>query len=214
MNRSRKPLAGLTADDLMSRDLLVLPDDTPLREAARRLIRHGVSGAPVIDRYGRFAGILSALDFVHAVDGGHCSTCESQTNPLACRFQAERSDAMLGPTCTLPVGACAVQQVHTDACGSRWAACSQPHQMFVDWQVAEVEALPAGSVGEFMTRDVVSVSRSTPVGEIARIMIDAHIHRVVVMEKDNYPVGIVTSTDILGAVAELAIADTGGGGAS
>jgi CBS domain-containing protein len=33
------------------------------------------------------------------------------------------------------------------------------------------------------------------------MMVDAHIHRIVVTDDDRSPVGIVTSTDILGAVA-------------
>jgi len=200
MNTMHKPLAKLTADDLMSRDLLVVSDDTPLHEAAHMLIRHQVSGAPVIDRYGKFAGILSALDFVRAVNEVEDSPRQPNANPLACRFQEHRPNATQS-RCALPVGTCAVQQVHTDEGGHCWAACGQPHEMFVDWQVMEVESLPVGTVGQFMTRDVVSVKRSTPVCEIARMMIDAHIHRVVVMENDEYPVGIVTSTDILGAVA-------------
>lgn len=203
MNTTHKPLANLIADDLMSRDLLVLSDDTPLREAARMLIRHQVSGAPVIDRRGKFAGILSALDFVRAVneagDGRHKPTA----NPLACGFQEHRPNASR-PLCTLPLGTCAVQEVENDAVSRRWVVCGHPHEMFVDWQVMEVESLPAGTVGKFMTRDVVTVRRSTPVREIARMMIDAHIHRVVVMENDEYPIGIVTSTDILGAVAASA----------
>src|SRR5262249_10348351 len=161
--------AKLTADDLMSRDLLVLSDDTPLREAAHMLIRHQVSGAPVINRHGKFAGILSALDFVRAVNEGDDSPREPNVNPLACRFQQPQPNATQSQ-CTLPVGACVVQQVQTDEGGRRWAECGQPHEMFVDWQVMEVESLPVGTVGQFMTRDVVSVKRSTPVGVIARMM--------------------------------------------
>jgi predicted transcriptional regulator len=83
--------------------------------------------------------------------------------------------------------------------------------MFVDWQVAEVDALPTEAVGRFMTRDVVTVSRFTPIRELARRMVDAHIHRIVVTDDDNTPVGIVTSTDILGAVARSAeVGDTVG----
>ncbi len=33
------------------------------------------------------------------------------------------------------------------------------------------------------------------------MMIDAHIHRVIVVDKDERPIGIVSSTDILAAVA-------------
>jgi CBS domain-containing protein len=37
-------------------------------------------------------------------------------------------------------------------------------------------------------------------------MIDAHIHRILVVGEDNRPCGIVTSTDILAAVARAAAA--------
>ena len=33
------------------------------------------------------------------------------------------------------------------------------------------------------------------------MMIDAHIHRVIVVDEDRIPVGVVSSTDILAALA-------------
>jgi predicted transcriptional regulator len=33
-------------------------------------------------------------------------------------------------------------------------------------------------------------------------MIEAHIHRVIVVDERDQPIGIVSSTDILGAVAQ------------
>jgi CBS domain-containing protein len=38
-------------------------------------------------------------------------------------------------------------------------------------------------------------------GQLARRMINAHIHRVVILDRQQRPVGIVTSSDILAAVA-------------
>jgi len=101
----------------MSRDLLVLSEDTPLREAAHMLIRHHVSGAPVIDRHGRFAGVLSALDFVHVVNGTDRATGEPTENPLTRRFQGKGSDTANHPLCILPLGNCAVQKLQTDKGG-------------------------------------------------------------------------------------------------
>jgi CBS domain-containing protein len=201
MPQKTLPLARLTADDLMSRDLLLLSEDTPLRSAAHLLIRHQVSGAPVIDRYGKFVGVLSALDFVRVVNDTKREEEQSAPNPLACRFQVSRTEFGDRVLCTLPAGACAVQQVQTDAAGCKWIACSQPHEMFVDWQVADVERLPTEAVGRFMTRNTVTVQPTASVREMARLMVDAHIHRLVVTDESNSPVGIVSSTDILGAVA-------------
>ena len=52
-----------------------------------------------------------------------------------------------------------------------------------------------------MTADPVTVSPHTPIGKLARLMLDAHIHRVVVVDEQRRPIGIVSSTDILAAVA-------------
>jgi CBS domain-containing protein len=67
----------------------------------------------------------------------------------------------------------------------------------------EIEVdLPDDKVKDYMTRDPVVVSKRTSVAEVARIMVDAHIHRVIVVDADQRPIGIVSSTDILAAVAQ------------
>jgi predicted transcriptional regulator len=57
-------------------------------------------------------------------------------------------------------------------------------------------------VHDVMTRDPVTVSIRASIGELSRMMLDAHIHRVVVVDDDDKPVGIVSTTDILAAVAQ------------
>ncbi len=69
------------------------------------------------------------------------------------------------------------------------------------WQVMDTEKLPKDSVGRYMTADPVSAAPSTPIDVLARMMVDAHIHRIIVVDADGRPVGIVSSTDILAAVA-------------
>ena len=59
-------------------------------------------------------------------------------------------------------------------------------------------------VERYMTHDPVMVSPQSPIGELARLMLDAHIHRVIVRDERNHPVGVVSSTDILAAVAGAA----------
>jgi CBS domain-containing protein len=48
------------------------------------------------------------------------------------------------------------------------------------------------------------VTPQTPIGEVAQKMAEAHIHRVLVVRDHDRPCGIVTSTDILTAVAGAA----------
>ena len=72
------------------------------------------------------------------------------------------------------------------------------------WQVIDIEELPVDEVRRFMTADPVTVTPATLVADLAQMMVDAHIHRVVVVDAENRPVGIVSSTDILAAVAHSA----------
>ena len=60
-----KSLLALTAHDLMTQTLVMVPREMSLPMAARLLSRANVSGAPVIDEDGRCVGVLSATDFVH-----------------------------------------------------------------------------------------------------------------------------------------------------
>ncbi len=52
-----------------------------------------------------------------------------------------------------------------------------------------------------MTPDPVLVLPETPLGELAQMMIDAHIDRLIVVAEDRRPLGVVSSTDVLAAVA-------------
>jgi CBS-domain-containing membrane protein len=70
-----------------------------------------------------------------------------------------------------------------------------------DWQMYEEEALPTDAVSSYMTPDPVTAMPTTRVTELARMMLDAHIHRVIIIDARRCPVGVVSSTDILAAVA-------------
>jgi CBS domain-containing protein len=72
------------------------------------------------------------------------------------------------------------------------------------WQMFEGEDLPANLVRRYMTANPVTVPREMPIGELVQKMVDAHIHRVIVVDEENKPLGIITSTDILAAIATAA----------
>jgi CBS domain-containing protein len=151
-----KPLLALTAADLMTTDLVVIPQAMSLQGAAHLLLRSKISGAPVVDAAGRCIGVLSATDFLAWTDKGE--------------HAAKRSPM----------------------------SCSTGHS---DWQLMDVESLPASEVSRYMTADPVTVTPTTPIGELAQKMLDGHIHRVIVVNELEHPVGIVSSTDVLAAVA-------------
>jgi CBS domain-containing protein len=69
------------------------------------------------------------------------------------------------------------------------------------WQMVEFDQLPAEVVSNYMTPDPVFVSPEMKLRDLARTMVDAHIHRVIVTDDRKRPIGLVSSTDVLAAVA-------------
>lgn len=73
-----------------------------------------------------------------------------------------------------------------------------------DAKLAEVaEQLPPAAeqpVHRFMTTDLVSVLPTASLADISQKMVDAHIHRVLVMNGNQQLMGIVSTTDILAAL--------------
>jgi CBS-domain-containing membrane protein len=149
-----KPLTSLTAEDVMSRNVLAIPCRMSLRAAACMLSKADITGAPVVDETGKCIGVLSAVDFLHA----------AQTER---RFRTPLSDSCV---CTA-------------------------------WQMVEMEQVPTEEVSTFMSKDPVTVSPSATIVELAKMMRDAHIHRIIVVDGKKRPIGIVSSTDIVAAVA-------------
>ncbi|NOY57131.1 MAG: CBS domain-containing protein [Actinobacteria bacterium] len=50
--------------DIMTMDVLTTSPSTSLKEAARKMVRAGVSGLPVIDESGELVGIITEADFL------------------------------------------------------------------------------------------------------------------------------------------------------
>lgn len=72
-----------------------------------------------------------------------------------------------------------------------------------EWQMVDVDVLPDVAVCDYMTPDPVTASCGTRITELARMLLDAHIHRVVIVDARRRPLGIVSSTDILAAVVHM-----------
>ncbi len=159
MPTRRKPLFELTAADLMSPDLVTLLEDMPLAEAAERLARAEVHGAPVVDAAGRCAGVLSATDVA--------------------RWQADAP---------APKPVCPTDRDHpSDAgCKRSCGACRK--------------AAAGPVVRQYMTTDPVTVNAGTGIRAIARILTEAQVHRVIVTDAHDRPVGVVSMSDLAVAI--------------
>ena len=64
---------------------------------------------------------------------------------------------------------------------------------------AEIQPHLEECVSGYMTRDLVSVTEETPLLVVLRQMVDAHVHRVLVLDNSRRLRGIVTTMDVLAA---------------
>lgn len=71
-------------------------------------------------------------------------------------------------------------------------------------EVISIAESPGHEIQRYMTISPVTVSPLTPIGELAQKMVEAHIHRILVVVDHAGPRGIVSSTDILAAIAGAA----------
>jgi len=65
-----------------------------------------------------------------------------------------------------------------------------------------LERLNEIEVDEIMSRDLVFVRPDTPVTSVARKMLDQGVHRLVVLDEENYLLGLVTATDFVRLAAK------------
>lgn len=195
--------AALTAGDLMSREVITIPLEMAMRDAAQLLLRYQVSGAPVVDANGRCVGIVSATDFVQRAERTQTADAPAPARPVTCGFQEQTWDSAGRQVvvCQLPCGVCPLQQPDTGPAGEARSVCSDPHCVPTDWQVVNVEQPPTDSVRRYMTTDLVTADVQTRISDLARRMLDAHLHRLIVVDEQLRPVGVVSSTDVLAAVA-------------
>jgi CBS domain-containing protein len=204
MITKNKSLQALTAADLMSPDVVRLPEDMTLRDVGRLLLRRHIGGAPVVDAEGRCVGVFSAIDFLRLSQiRADATRPTSPALPMTCSFQKKHS--VTGGKevirCTLP-GVCPIQVQQVGPGGEKLVICSQPHCVLTDWQVVDLERLPADEVRRFMTPNPVTARPDTPIRVLGRMMNDAHIHRVIVVDQEQKPIGVVSSTDLLAALAQ------------
>lgn len=59
-----------TARDIMTRDLVTFSPETEIFQAIRDLLKHKISGGPVVDGRGQLVGMLSELDCLRILSAG------------------------------------------------------------------------------------------------------------------------------------------------
>lgn len=175
----------LAVRDIMRTDVVTVSVDTTARHLARLLADEEISGVPVLNGGGQLAGVVSATDLV--------------------RLAADESDVFLTASAlrtevSLIGDAEDDEAEEADPYGFFLPEASPlSGQRFLD-QLPESD-FDAVTVSEIMTPVSFSVGPDSPVSELCEFLVRGRIHRAVVVD-DGKLAGIVTSADVLRAVAE------------
>lgn len=195
----------VTLHDIMSTDLITVDPGDTLRTAAGVLADEGVGGVPVVSN-GDLVGVITASDLIdfEATEPGAPTreeTAPERTEIPDTTWEEQRLD-------TPPPEQWAERDVPAAEYFTRmWSDVGQDVlTRFESAQAPEWNVLDEHMVSEVMTRDVLTLPSSTDVQEAAEHMLDAEVHRVLVVD-DGELVGLVSTTDFLRAVAAHGIVD-------
>ena len=201
-------LLTLTASDLMSRDVVTISPDTPPRAAAELFFQRRIEAAAVVDADGRCVGMLSATDLLRwAVQG---AGGPEDVPPPACPYQVKGRllTGADGLICTLPPGSCPLQELRPMTGGRHIAVCQLREGVVSDWQEISGSG-HASSVRRYMTADS-KVEAGAPLSALARAAVDAHVHRLIVVDEQHRPIGTVSCLEVLAALARCRADGAGG----
>lgn len=181
----------VTLRDLMSTDVQSLHPSDSLRDAADLLTAEHITGAPVAEG-GKVIGVLSATDLLHLVVSTPGAPSRRDEGTGWGSFDEPAAEPYLD---------------EEDQAGSvyftdLWEnAGADVLERFEQTDRPEWDVLEEHTVSEAMSRGLFSLAPDTPVEEAARYMLEHEIHRVLVLEDDEL-VGVVSTTDLVRAVAE------------
>jgi CBS domain-containing protein len=177
----------LRLQDIMTRNLVTLSPEHSLGDAMSLLASRHISGAPVLTN-GKLVGVISLTDLVEftvAMPGVPTERPESvesgEWDEALDLLEGEEPPARFFTQLWDDAGADVTDRMEESG-GPEWNVLHQH------------------TVGEAMTRNVLTLAPTVPVEFAARFMRGASIHRVLVVERGDL-VGIVTTKDISDAVA-------------
>jgi CBS domain-containing protein len=165
-------MQDIFAADVMESDVVTFRPSTPITEALQTFEELRISGAPVVDEYGRIVGMLTTADVARSshssegridAEGGNAAMTEP--------FDAESEDGM----------------------------DTEDVVLSMEDYGAQVSERP--TVGDWMSTPVRSAAPEWTLVQVCRLMKQEHIHRVPVV-KDRRLVGIISSFDVVCCVAD------------
>jgi CBS domain-containing protein len=181
--------------DIMTRDVTSVSPEMPLDEFAELLTARHIGGAPVVSGR-KVVGVVSAADVVTlaAMNSG-----EPPAEPESEAGDRWASELDLSPLEEeeLPAGYfTGLWDITGEGLDGTWSEFTDERR----------ESLHRSTVADVMSSDVLSLPPDTPIATAADFLKNRGVHRVLVISDDVLE-GIVTSMDIVDAVAKQQISE-------
>jgi len=183
----------LRLSDIMTKNVVTATPEMTLREAAELFAAHHISGAPVVSGT-TVVGVVSAADILAFTASARAGNAE-----------------VAGSTPGNWSGSTPDDEVSSEAMPSAsyftqlWSDTSDVADRLENPDGGEPDLLDEHTVDEIMSRPLVMLAPADDVLRAATIMEEKSIHRVIVVA-DGQLVGIVSTLDIVRAVAERTLA--------
>jgi len=192
MYATPKPINTLTAGDVMNRHLAVIPRQMLVRNAVALMDQARMRAAPVVDENGRCVGMLTPADVLRWVEAGRPGAVVGPV--VACPYQVcgrllTGDEAVI---CTLAGGGCPFQVAQPTTGGRHTEICIR----------RGTESSPFGTLSCYMTKDVVTVRPAVPLPALVPQILDPPADHLVVLDELDRPIGVVSATEVLSAVAQ------------
>lgn len=188
-------LEGWTVQNMMRRDVVTAYEGMTVAALARLLDEHQISGVPVVNAEDRVVGVVSHTDIVREVSRQPARSGSS--DPAVSNGDADAE---------AEVGEVTVSSFFHRTNGDVYPGLSA-------MAILPTDAAGAKHVSEIMMPARFSVRPTTSLAGLARYLVNAHVHRALVMEDDAL-LGIVTTFDVLHAIAESEVDESAGGAES
>lgn len=138
---------AMTVTDVMTHEAVSATADTPYRDLVDLIETRAVNAVPVVDRFNRVVGIVSASDLLHKIE---------------------------------------------------FAGGADPPRIFESSRHRRDRRRSTGTVAEeLMTAPAVTVMKTTPVADAARLMEETGVRRLPVIDIAGRLIGMVTNRDLL-----------------
>jgi CBS domain-containing protein len=151
---------------------------------------------------------LLSLRVCDVMNSPVATIAETASMADAARVMAERE--ITGMPVVDAQGRCVGMLSATDFAMREHRLAQGEQQLFCGWEHAlakpsdeapfQIETIAADRVSEHMSPAVQTISQSATVINAARVLCREHIHRLVIIDADDRPVGLVSSLDVVAAL--------------